>query len=180
MKLKNLLILPVILVLGACSTTYTPKTDQSSSYDFSSVRTFNVMGDSTPRHSAVSDINRERIDTAVVNTLTEHGKQIGDETSADVLVSYFVVTKDKMRVNTVNSAYNGRYRMAGYSGIAHVSTHNYVEGTLVIDVIDNDSKKSVWRSILTTPIKNYKTPAEREQVIDNAIKAAFESFPSDQ
>ena len=178
MKLKNLFILPVVLVLGACSATYTPETDQSSNYDFSSIKTFNVIGDKNIRNPMISDIDRERIDTAVANSLTEQGKQVSDEESADVLVSYFVVTKDKVKVNSTHSGYYGRFAAPGYGRLAHVSTRNYVEGTLVIDVIDNYSKKSVWRSTLTKSIKNYDTADKREQAINNAMQSVFNTFPS--
>lgn len=39
-NLSKLMMIPGVFLLGACSTTYTPATDQSSSYDFSSVKTY--------------------------------------------------------------------------------------------------------------------------------------------
>lgn len=76
MKLKNIFLLPVVFVLGACSTTYTPNTDQSINYDFSSVKTFKVVGDDHLKNPMISDINRARIDDAVTSGFTDLGKQV--------------------------------------------------------------------------------------------------------
>jgi hypothetical protein len=179
MKFKHLLLLPVVFVLGACSTTYTPETDQSSNYDFASVETFHVIGDDHLKNPMVSDINRVRIDDAVITAFKEQGKELDDTQSADVLISYFIVTKDKVKVNSTYSSGYGYYNR-GYAGVNHVSTRNYVEGTLVIDIIDNESQKTVWRSTLTKSLKDYDSVSEREQAINNAVKSMMNTFPSQQ
>ena len=163
--------------MGACSTTYTPETDQSSSYDFSTVKTFSVKGDDHHNASLMSDINRERINIAVTAALTTQGKQEVNIKSADILISYFIVTKDKIKVN---SNYNGSYGRFGYYGrvgVSHVDVRNYVEGTLVIDVIDNESQKIVWRSSLTKPLKHYQNNQERDDAVKKAVNSMIAQLP---
>lgn len=106
--------------------------------------------------------------------------QASDKKSADVLIQYFIVAKDKVKINTMHNGYHGHLNALNYNSISHVSTHAYVEGTLVIDVIDYSSKKSVWRSTLTKPLKKYKTPEERDQAINNLVRAMFSTFPAHQ
>ncbi len=178
MKYKNLFILPVILVLGACSTTYTPETDQSSDYNFSTAKTFNVVGDDKLKNPMISDINRSRIDSALITSLTKQGKTAVNKNSADVLISYFIVTKDKVKVTSSYSGRYGRYGVHGYGGLSGIDARDYVEGTLIIDVIDNESQKTIWRSTLTKSLKSYGNAAERELAINNAVSSMMESFPS--
>ncbi len=95
----------------------------------------------------------------MTNELEIQGRSSVDEASADILISYFVVTKDKVKVN---SSYTGGYypnSRYGYSrGGSHISTRNYVEGTIVIDLIDIISQNAVWRSTLTKTIKGMPEP----------------------
>ncbi len=181
-KLSKLVIVPVVLLLGACSTTYTPETDQSSSYDFASVKSYHVIGDQQLRNPMFSDIDRNRLENAIDTQMQQRGKFEVDQSKADILISYFIVTKDKVKVN---ASYSGGYYGHGCSrcgygyggGISHVSTRDYVEGTLVMDIIDNDTKLSVYRSMLTKPIKSFDTPQEREQAVTKVVSDMILPLP---
>ena len=181
-KVSKLMMIQMVLLLGACSTTYTPETDQSSSYDFSSVKSYFVIGDQQLRNPMFSDIDRSRLESAIDSQMQQRGKFEVEQSKADILVSYFVVTKDKVKVNTSTSgAYYGHgcYRCGyGYGGgVTHVSTRDYVEGTLVMDIIDNETKLSVYRSTLTKPIKSFDTPQEREQAVNKMVSDMISPLP---
>lgn len=173
--------LPLILLLGACSSNYVPETDKSSSYNFSTVKTYSVIGDEQLKNPMFSDIDRERFDAAIDISMKQHNvKEVSPE-QADVLVSYFVVTKDKVKVNaSTNAAYSWSCYRCGYGyggGVTHINTRNYVEGTLVVDIIDNKSNRSVYRSTLTKPLKSYETVQEREQAINQAVSDMMQKLP---
>ena len=171
--------LPLVLLLGACSSNYVPETDQSSSYDFSKIETYSVIGDEQLKNPMLSDIDRARFDAAIDISMQQHNIEEVSPEQADVLVSYFVVTKDKVKVN---SSYSGGYASSCYrcgygygGGVTHINTRNYVEGTLVVDSIDNDSKLSIYRSTLTKPLKSYETAEERQQAMNKAVSDMMQS-----
>ena len=173
--------LPLVLLLGACSSNYVPETDQSSSYDFSKIETYSVIGDEQLKNPMFSDIDRARFDAAIDISMQQHNIEEVSPEQADVLVSYFVVTKDKVKVN---SSYSGGYASSCYrcgygygGGVTHINTRNYVEGTLVLDIIDNDSKLSIYRSTLTKPLKSYETAEERQQAINKAVSDMMQLLP---
>ncbi len=181
-KLSKLMVVPMVLLLGACSTTYTPETDKSSTYDFASVKSYHVIGDQQLKNPMFSDIDRNRLETAIDDQMKQRGKLEVEQSKADILVSYFIVTKDKVKVNTSSSGGyygHGCYRCGyGYGvGVTHVSTRDYVEGTLVVDIIDNDSQQSVYRSVLTKPIKSFDTAQEREQAINKMVSDMIKPLP---
>jgi len=179
--ISKLLIVPIVLILGACSTTYTPESDVNLAYDFNSVKSYSVVGDDHLRNPLISDIDRERIDSAIDSSMQQRGKFEVNEDKADILISYFVVTKDKTKVNAHYSGGYGHgcYRCGyGYGGgVSHISTRDYVEGTLVLDIIDNDTDQSVYRSTLTKPLKSYDTPQERQQAITDAVNDMMKQMP---
>lgn len=178
---SKFIIIPLVIMLGACSTTYTPEVDKSSQYDFASVETFNVIGDDLLRNPMISDMDRARLDSAIETSLESLGKSSDDQGNADILVSYFIVTKDKVKVN---SSYGGAYHAGCYrcgyrygAGTSHVNTKDYVEGTLVLDIIDNETKKSVYRSTLVKPLKSYDSIEEREQAINKMVESMIQQLP---
>jgi hypothetical protein len=180
--ISKVVIIPIVLLLGACSTTYTPEVDKNSSYDFASVKSYHVVGDQQLKNPMFSDIDRGRLEIAIDNQMNNKGKSEVAQDKADVLVSYFIVTKDKVKVNTHHSAgyYGGGCYRCGYGyggGVTHVSTRDYVEGTLVMDIIDNDTKQSVYRSILTKPLSSFDTVQEREEAINKTVKDMIALLP---
>ncbi len=178
---SKIIVIPLILLLGACSTIYVPEVDQSANYDFNSVKTYNLVGDEHLRNPMISDISRDRLDSALDNSMEQKGLSEVQEESADILISYFIVTKDKVKINSSYNTgyygYNNCYRCASSVGVSHVSTRDYIEGTLVVDIIDNETKRSVWRSTLTKPIKDYDTGLERDQAINTAVKNMMKDLP---
>ena len=178
MNIKQLLLLPVVLILGACSTTHTPTTDQVSNYEFNGLKTYALIGDKNLRNPLVSDIDRERIDNAINNALTAQGINAVDQETADITVSYYIVTKDKVR----SYSHYGATRSACYScgprtTVIQTNTRSYVEGTLVLDVFDNKAEKSVWRSSLTKTLKKANSPEERDQAINEVVSAMLAELP---
>ena len=172
----------MVLLLGACSTVYTPESDKSMNYDFATVKSYHVIGDQQLKNPMFSDIDRSRLETAIDSEMQQRGKfEVGVD-KADILVSYFVVTKDKVKVNSSYSGgyYGGGCYRCGYGyggGVSNISTRNYVEGTLVVDIIDNETKLSVYRSTLTKPLKSYDTVQEREQAINKVISDMIKPLP---
>lgn len=174
-------ILPIVILLSACSTSYIPVTDQSTNYDFSTITTYNIVGDKELKNPLISDIDRVRIDKGINTTLQSRGKVQTTQSKAGVLISYFIVTKDKVKFNSMYTGgyygNSGCYRCASNIGVTHISTRDYVEGTIVVDIIDNSSKQSIWRSTLVKPLKEYETSKERDLAIQQSVEVMFKNLP---
>ena len=178
MKLKQLLLLPVIFVLGACSTTNAPTTDQVSNYKFDGMTTYALIGDKNLRNPLVSDIDRERIDNAINDALTTQGINATDQEAADITVSYYIVTNEKVKSYNHYGASRTVCKSCGpRTTVIQRNTRSYVEGTLVLDIYDNKAEKSVWRSSLTKTLKKSTTPEERDQAINEAVSTMLAELP---
>jgi hypothetical protein len=184
MKKILMIILSLILVTG-CTTKPVAKTDRNEEYNFMAVQSYFIVGDEKLKNPMISDIDRDRFNEAISHEFTLQGLVLAKEkTGADILISYFVVTQDKMKVNSSgHSAYYGhssRYgRAYGYGyGTPNVNVKNYTEGTFVVDVIDNKTQKTVWRSTLVKPIKHYDTIEERKDAITALINTMFGTLKS--
>ncbi len=56
-------------------------------------------------------------------------------------------------------------------------TYEYNEGTLIIDALNPQTQKIVWRGIGVKELRDNKTPKERTQAVNEAIKKIMTKFP---
>lgn len=179
MKSIKLLALPLALLISACSTTYEAETDHKETYDFENARTYFIAGDQHLKNPLLSDMDRQRINQAIDEQLYLNGRDATDVEAADLLVSYFVITKDKTQIRASGHSpyygYSSRYgHRYGYSyGHSDVRSKSYTQGTFVVDIIDNKTQETVWRSTLTKPLKNYDDLAERDEAVASLINTMF-------
>jgi hypothetical protein len=184
----------LVTLLGACASgPPKPTVDYKPDYDFGKVvhiafyhDSGQVMGDNPLQ---LSDIQRDRINKALVYALEDDGYRfIDDPAQADLLLSWHLVTQERTDVRTYETpaagygAYYGRYnRYSGYRCWdctpmrTEVSVRNYTQGTFIVDMIDPTLKKSVWRGVTQSRMKS--EPSQDQAHYNEAARVIFESFP---
>lgn len=199
-SLRTLITATAVVLLAACtSSPPKPTVDFKQSYDFYNARTIafyrnsgQVSGDNPMQ---LSDMERNRIDKALQQSLAIKGYEfVEDESKADLLISWHLVTQNKTDVRTYQSAsYGGGYGYGGYGGYGgynrhsmyncwncspthtEVSVKDYTQGTFIVDMIDVGLKQSVWRGETQSRLKG---KAEHDQdKYNEAANAIFFSFP---
>jgi hypothetical protein len=172
-----------------CATTHV-RTDQDPTAPLSQYRTFALKrgkvvneGMLDPRDTLI----RDRINAAVQQELSAKGLQ-PTNLNPDLIVTY---TAGEQTQQELTSYWGNSYAVDGYWGVPWgtgywggypsgyaaspywwtTETH---QGTLVIDVIDANTKKLVWRSIARAEGKDFRKP----QNIQKAVDKALERFPA--
>ncbi|MDZ7783665.1 MAG: DUF4136 domain-containing protein [Halioglobus sp.] len=192
--LQYITLVIAALFLSACASgPPKPVVDYKQDYDFSAVQQIGFYSDSGEvvgdNPLLVSDMQRERIREALRQALEGRGfEMVEDAADADLLLSWHLLTEQKTDVRTWNTPsfgygiYYGRYnRYAGYScwGCLHrhteVTVYDYTQGTFIVDLIDPDMGKSVWRAVTKSRLK--RMPSENQRDYDEAADAIFASFP---
>ncbi|MEM0953034.1 MAG: DUF4136 domain-containing protein [Pseudomonadota bacterium] len=187
--------LGTLLVSACTSSPPQPTFDYKSDYDFRGVNTIAFMpqsgtasGDS-PR-AFISDMVADRIDQGITNALQSKGLKVIDDTSkADALITWHLVANEKTDVRTYNTGpstgvYYGGYR--GYNRAAFyncwncnntdVSVRQYTQGTFIVDIIDPELKRSVWRSTIESKLRG-KEPSRDQADYDQAASRIMGGFP---
>ncbi|UTA48188.1 DUF4136 domain-containing protein [Simiduia sp. 21SJ11W-1] len=185
-KLTTWGLVAVFTLLVGCSSLPQADSDWDENFDFSKVKTYSFIDraklrDMTP---LTSDITRNRIENAVERNMAAKGIAYEkDATKADILVSYHVTTKDKQDIRTYNAGvkhcWNCRWGIGMGMGVStrEVRVMDYVEGTLIMDMIDTQSQESVWRGMLSARISDLKTQRERIESINLAVNTILAQFP---
>lgn len=178
---KIFLALGLVALMAACSPALKVTSDYDQNVNFSQYKTFNFYNLKTS--GSVSQLNAERIANAIRAELSAKGlKEVNS--NPDLMVNAVTLVKEKQQVNATTNyyGYGGLYRPYGYwggmgmgSGYTTVSTYNYKDGSLTIDIVDTKTNKMVWQGIGNKEID--KSPKDPDAAINEAVKAILAKFP---
>lgn len=171
------MLLSILVV--ACTTTPEANTDFDQSYDFTGVQSIAIQPfDRTQVSSiSISDMQVERINDAIGAELESKGyRMVGDKQSADVLLTWHLVARDRTDVRTYDGlSYYNCWRCG--PAVSDVSVRQYTEGTLIVDIIDPVRNRSVWRSIIQSELKPQSDPDKAAERRKKAAALVFAAFP---
>jgi hypothetical protein len=183
-KERTLGIIPM-LFLGlffSCGPTVTVTQDYDRAVNFSEFKTFATF-DLSAQKGQVNQLNVDRVTKAIRAEMAAKGfKETSD--NPDLKVNAVAIIKNKQQV-TANSSYygyGGMYRPYGYwgggmmgGGTTTFDTYNYVDGSLVIDIVSTKTGKLVWQGIGNAEIDN--KPDNPEEFINSSVKSILAGFP---
>jgi len=176
------LLIGLALGLSACNE-FKVQTDHDVTADFTMFKTFAFAGLADVNKGGIYDntLMDKRIESAVVRELTAKGlRQVGVGDPQDLLVQYWLNVQDKQRlesggtsVGVARGPYGGYGWGAGYGG--GVTTYDYKEGTLILDLIEPAKKQLVWRATIVGTLQD--STKDNVELGNKAIAEAFESYP---
>jgi len=174
------LLLIVTVATLSCEPQLKVTNDYDKAANFGGYKTFSMYQD-VNIHDAISQLNQDRIINAIKSELTKKGLK-ETSSSPDLWVNAVAILKDRVDVtaNTNYYGYGGYYRPyayygAGMGGTTTYNTRHYKDGSLIIDLVDANTKKLVWQGIGNKEIdKPAKNP---DETIPKAIASIMESYP---
>lgn len=174
-----------VLLLGACSTLQV-----GSHYDetnnFGLYRSFSWIDDSpyiqAPSRDAVtvSPLTQAKIERAIRRQLETMGYVfVADRTRADFVIAYTVGTRRELTIDAYPVIYRGPWGWHVYGSLYYpheVHRHEYVKGTLAVDIFDARSRRPVWHGWAekTVTSDDRRNPGPS---IDAAVENLLMHFP---
>ncbi|MBP1222035.1 DUF4136 domain-containing protein [Flavobacterium sp. 1355] len=184
-KRTNFRFIPTFLLvlLYSCSPTVKVTTDYDHSANFSEYKTFAVY-DLKAQEGQVNQLNVDRVTNAIRSEMIAKGFT-ESASNPDLKVNAVSILKNKQSVTADTNfyGYGGMYRPYGYwgggammgGGSTTFNTYDYVDGSLVIDIVSAKTQKLVWQGIGNSQIDS--KPDNPEEFIAGAIKKIMEGFP---
>jgi len=172
-RFSALLVLLVILVAWGC-TGPKVRTDFDPAADFTNFRTYAFAGltDLNQNGMLNNSLIRKRLEQMVGEQLSHKGlRQVGLDEHPDLLVRNWVTIKEKQRIETT-SPMVGPYGRREYGG---VTTYDYEEGTLIVDLVTPIKDELVWRGSIVSVLADSKE--KNIELVNRAIAKAFEDYP---
>jgi hypothetical protein len=193
MKKLNLIVFLLIgtLIFGCGPRVATQKTTSKDlgNYDsFAYLPNSNVNAQNLPMDS-------EEVSRAVIEAVNTNMREAGynlDRQNPDLLVLISTETDTEVEtttdavyatypyntgVRTINPLYNNYY-YGGYTGYNNIvgydtNTYAYEEGTVVINLVDRETKNTVWKGVASESLSSQSNI----QGIRDLVNAIFEEYP---
>lgn len=192
MKRLNLVIL---LLFGGLLISCGPRvaTEKMTTKDLSVYDTFAYLPNANVSVQGMQ-MNSEDVSRAVVEAVNMNLRQAGynlDRENPDLLVLISTETDTEIAtttdpvyasypyagVGTVNPVYNNYYYggYAGYNNVIgyDVDTYTYEEGTVVINLVDRETRNTVWKGVASESVAGQANVQE----IRELVNAIFEEYP---
>jgi hypothetical protein len=131
---------------------------------------------SAQRARTQNTLLEKRIHNSVDQVLREKGLTMTSD-NPDLLLVYHTGLQDK--VNVTDWGYRYSYDYWGWGG-RDIDVYQYTEGTLIIDMIDANTKELVWRGSATGTVDPGASPEKTDAKIDKAVRGILESYPPKQ
>ncbi|MDT0676272.1 DUF4136 domain-containing protein [Autumnicola musiva] len=192
-NLKTILLCSILVMVFACGPrvqTVNPPSDALSSYE-----TFAYLPN-TNAEVPGKNYNDEEVNRMIVETVNQNMEQTGytlNRDNPDLLVLISTRTEIERERTTdpvyatypytagvgAVSPYYGSYYYRGYGafggGIAgyDTDTYAYEEGTVIINLVDRQTKETVWKGMTSDPLYDQANPAAMRDLVNQI----FEEYP---
>jgi hypothetical protein len=157
----------MLCAVAASSRAQTVQTDYDRSFNFSQLKTFNFGPPMDPL--AGDSLNDGRIRAAIESNLAAAGFRMETGAKPDFAVAYYVTAKDKLNVQDYSIG-PGRW-----FGRRDIRVDQFTEGTLIVDLIDTNTKQFVWRGRVSGAVELKKL----DEKINKAVEKLFKQFVKD-
>lgn len=168
-------------MLYSCAPIVNVTTDYDKATNFSEFKTFSIY-DLKAQEGQVSQLNADRITNAIRSEMIAKGF-VESTNRPDLRVNAITLIKNKETVTASTNfyGYGGMYRPYSYwgggtmMGNTTVSTYNYIDGSLMIDIVSAKTNKLIWQGTGNAQIDNkLDNPNE---FISSAVKKIMNGFP---
>ncbi len=178
--IRLLSCLALIITLTSCSLSNVATTSFRGGFDFSTVESYSTYG----RNSAfgdlqnLSDSTRNTIELAIEQGFDENGFNYKVLKKADIVIAYHVINHDFNELKR----YNQQVKYCSYCLKAGQASRQELQaklrpGSLILDIIDPKSQRSVWRSVYPLNFKEKDNSQEMQEKISDAVDSMLQDYP---
>ena len=172
MKTLRFLPLLIVFVFASCSSVRVA-TDYDREIDFNSYTSFAFYKPGIDK-AQISDLDKRRILRAIESQLVAKG--LTKSSSPNLLVSIFTKERERVDVYRDHFGYGWGWHPWWYGGYYGHHVSSSTEGTLYIDLIDENTKTLVWQGMGTSKLitsSNIDKKEERIRLIVSEILAKY-------
>jgi hypothetical protein len=169
----------LLAMVGCASTSIETFSDYDSDFDFSTTKRLAILpiDRTSAAEKLISDMQAARIEDALTTELTARGYTVVQQRmDADLYLSWHLVTREKTDIRSYNAASAYNCWRCG-PPVSDVSVRQYTEGTFIVDLIDPQRNRSVWRSTIRSALKAQPDANESARTRAVAAKAVLAPFP---
>ena len=170
----NTLVTTLGLVVASATTALAQNVtyDYDKTADFSKIKTYAWIHG----QELQDELNHKRVVSAIDAQLAAKGlTRVEPNGIADVLVAYNAGFDRNLQIEGSSMDWGGPLYRGNRNGSARVA--EIVTGTLVIGMIDPETKSIVWRGVATRDVDMKASPEKRDKNVNKTVAKLFEHYP---
>lgn len=170
MKSKGAVAVMAVLVLTGIAAAQQTSVDYDRATDFSKYKTYAWA----EGRSVQDPFNHQRIVQAIDAQLTTKAwTRVERNQGPDAIVLYRAGAIEQKQARVWGTGYGPAWRFGG--GTAQVDLNTIQVGQLVVDILDAQTQKLVWRGRASDTVSD--KPEKNEKKINKAAEKLFKKFP---
>lgn len=173
----------LVIFLAGCSSTPSVVTDYETGYAFSELNSFRVEAteQDDSNNLLISPFTLSHLQRVIQNNLSDRYELAGEERAPDFIVRYHIVVEDRLDVRSYDQRYGFGYYGFGpfyrYPYAAQPSPRIYRQGSLIVDIVQGEDNKPLWRGVSERRLSENLSPDEQRQRLSAAITDILANFP---
>jgi hypothetical protein len=175
MRMQTLAAAAALTLVGSAAFAQDVKVDFDKAADFSTIKTFSTKVGT----SWNNPLSEKRVVDEIEQALTAKGWSKADDGTADAVVVLHGATDVKKDLNTFYSGGYGGYGWRGMGGMgmgtSSTTVHEYMVGTLVVDIFNAKSKQLMFRGTASDELSDKVDKNAKK--LTKASDKMFKDFP---
>ena len=167
-------------LLNACSVNTSASSRIKSNFNFAKVQSYSTFERNSlfSDYQNISDTTRNSIELAIEQVFDQLGLQYKQQIEADVIVGYHLITENFDELKAYNKGVKYCEVCLKWSHKDQVN-HQWklLPGSLILDVVEPQFNRSIWRSILPLKIKPKDNSKDMQIKIRAALELMLKNFP---
>jgi len=162
------------VLLGGCAAGMAIQSEGDPAVSFDSYGTYAWSAtERAPRDVRVTQALRDQIRDDIDRHLADKG-YVRVTTGADFSVTYQVTIEGETITQTLDYYTGSNWKQT----LAGPTTRRYEEGMLIIDAMDGESDRLIWRGTATAEVRQRPNMEERSDRVAEAVRKVLAEFPS--
>jgi len=172
-----------ITLLTGCISSKVATSRYKANFDFTAINSYTTFGrDSTfSDYQNINDATRNSIELAIEQVFDKIGFTYRTSENADIVIGYHLVGRNPKELSRYNKGVKYcRLCLRAGEGKSKGSTWRILPGSLILDVINTENNRSIWRSVLPLKIDGKDNSKDIQDKIYNAIDIMLKKFPGNK
>jgi hypothetical protein len=169
------------LLLSACSSQNDAGAAYQTRFDFSQVKTYSLYerNSESREFQSINNIIRNGIEIAIERSMDRQGFLYSELDEADLIVSYHLVGRRAKDYTHYNRAVlYCEHCLRANTWQTEQKNWTISAGSLILDLVDPKTKRSVWRGVSSLDIKEKDNSREANEKIVMAVNAMLALYPN--
>ncbi len=171
--MRTLPIIVALFLLAGCAGKVV--TDYDAAARFESYQSWAFAPGLQPQ--GFTSLDSARVESAVTREMAAKQFQRLPTEQADLLVFYQVVEEERLESYGFSYGVGFGHRPFGWGIASAPPVREVKEGKLVVELVDTDSERVVWRAASKRYLNENQSPEHRSELIDEVVEAMFARFP---